>query len=245
MEQKSQTSRECRICKKTFPESEVVPAVLMRPNIADEIRKEHPDWSADGYICLHDLNHYRGHYIQTLMEKEMGELSEVEQQVIDAMKEQDFIASNSNDEFDSSRSMGERLADKIASFGGSWTFIIIFGSVLFGWIVLNSLFLARKPFDPFPYILLNLMLSCLAAIQAPIIMMSQNRQEARDRLRAENDYQVNLKAELEIRMLSEKVDRLISQQWRRLLEIQQIQTDLMEDLASEKELSENSSTVSK
>src|SRR5205823_2265166 len=98
------------------------------------------------------------------------------------------------------------------------------------WIVINSLAVLMRPFDPFPYILLNLILSCLAAIQAPIIMMSQNRLEARDRLRAEHDYRVNLKAELEIRHLHWKMDQLLTHQWRRLLEIQQIQTDLMEEL---------------
>ena len=119
----------------------------------------------------------------------------------------------------------------MASFGGSWAFIIIFGSVLLAWIVVNSVVLMRRPFDPYPYILLNLILSCLAAIQAPIIMMSQNRQEARDRLRAEHDYEVNLKAEIEIRQLHVKLDQLINHSWHRLLDIQQVQIDLMEELA--------------
>ena len=125
---------------------------------------------------------------------------------------------------------GQRLSDKIASFGGSWKFIIIFFFILVFWISVNSLILAFKPFDPYPFILLNLILSCLAAIQAPIIMMSQNRQEAKDRLRASHDYQINLKAELEIRQLHQKLDHLLSRQWERLVEIQEVQIELLNEM---------------
>ncbi len=118
----------------------------------------------------------------------------------------------------------------MAEFGGSWRFIIYFAVVLVVWITFNSVELLSRPFDPFPYILLNLVLSCLAAIQAPVILMSQNRQEAKDRLRGEHDYRVNLKAELEIRLLHEKLDLLLTHQWQKLLEIQRIQMDLMEDM---------------
>jgi uncharacterized membrane protein len=132
---------------------------------------------------------------------------------------------------DQSLTLGERVADKLADFGGSWRFIGIFAGALFLWMAMNSTLLVWKPFDPYPFIFLNLILSCLAAIQAPVIMMSQNRQEARDRLQAEHDYRVNLKAELEIRHLHEKIDHLLMNQWQRLLEIQQIQMDLMEEVA--------------
>ena len=141
------------------------------------------------------------------------------------------MASNVETEFEQESSFGERLSDKLASFGGSWTFLILFGSILLAWITLNSIALLAKPFDPYPYILLNLVLSCLAAIQAPVIMMSQNRQEDKDRLRSQHDYQVNLKAELEIRHLHEKIDHLLSRQWERLVEIQQIQIDLMSEIS--------------
>ena len=226
--------RKCQICNKEFSGSEVLPAELVRSNIVDEIKKEHPDWSSDGYICLADLHHYRGHYIQALMEKETGELPILEQGVMQAMMDQEVITANANIQLDRRRTVGERAADKIASFGGSWLFIGIFTGTLFIWILTNSMYLLWRPFDPFPYILLNLFLSCLAAIQAPIIMMSQNRQEMRDRLQAENDYKVNLKAELEIRLLNDKIDRLIGQQWHRLMEIQQIQTDFVEELTRTK-----------
>ena len=136
-----------------------------------------------------------------------------------------------NQEYDASLTFGELLSDRIAEFGGSWGFLLVFGAVMALWIGINSLTLLSRPFDPYPYILLNLLLSCLAAIQAPVIMMSQNRQEARDRLRAEHDYQINLKAELEIRNLHEKMDHLVHRQWEKLMEIQQIQMDLMEESA--------------
>jgi len=115
---------------------------------------------------------------------------------------------NLNEEEDEQMTFGERIADRVASFGGSWTFIIIFGTFLVGWIILNSVMLLRKPFDPYPYILLNLFLSMTAAVQAPVIMMSQNRQNIKDRLRADLDYQINLKSELEVAQLHRKLDHL-------------------------------------
>ena len=127
-------------------------------------------------------------------------------------------------------SKGERLADRIAVFGGSWTFLICFGVFLVLWVAINSLVLLWRPVDPYPFILLNLVLSCLAAIQAPIILMSQNRKEAKDRLRSQHDDQVNLKAELEIRHLHEKVDHLLLHQWERLVQIQEIQLELLAEL---------------
>ena len=126
------------------------------------------------------------------------------------------------------------MADKIATFGGSWTFLICFAIFLFIWIGMNSLVLVLRPYDPYPFIFLNLILSCLAAIQAPIIMMSQNRQEAKDRIRSQHDYQVNLKAELEIRHLHEKVDHLLSHQWSRLVQIQELQLELLSELGAKK-----------
>jgi uncharacterized membrane protein len=165
-----------------------------------------------------------------VLEQEKGELSALEQEVVQSLREQEAISENTNVEFESGRTLGERLSDRLARFGGSWTFILLFGSVLVGWIILNTVVFARRTFDPYSFILLNLVLSCLAAIQAPIIMMSQNRQEAKDRLRAEHDYRVNLKAELEIRLLHAKLDQLLTHQWQRLLEIQQLQVDLMEEL---------------
>ena len=177
------------------------------------------------------MDQFREQYVRQSLEDDKGELSELEDHVVKAMRDQELLSRNLNKEFDSKLTFGQRLADKVAEFGGSWKFITFFMGILVLWIIVNSIALLRKPFDPFPFILLNLVLSCLAAIQSPVIIMSQNRQEAKDRLRAEHDYQVNLKAELEVRSLGEKMDHLLHQQWQRLLEIQQIQTDLMQDLA--------------
>lgn len=219
----------CQICKKSYRPNAVVPAEFVHPPIVDLILKAHPDWSPHGYICLADLSHYRGEYFEDLVEIDKGELSALETEVLQSLKaEQELISENLNAEFERRRTLGERMADKIAEFGGSWVFISVFAAILFVWIVLNSINLLTRPFDPYPYILLNLVLSCLAAIQAPIIMMSQNRQEARDRLRAENDYRVNLKAELEIRHIIAKLDQLVTHQWQRLLEIQRLQLELLE-----------------
>jgi uncharacterized membrane protein len=134
------------------------------------------------------------------------------------------------DEEQEERTFGQRMADKLASFGGSWGFIIFFLSFITIWIIINVVFLLSKAFDPYPFILLNLILSCIAALQAPVIMMSQNRQEEKDRIRAKKDYMINLKSELEIRMLHEKMDHLIIHQQQRLLEIQQIQIDMMQEI---------------
>jgi uncharacterized membrane protein len=209
----------------------MVPAALVRNVIVEEIHKENPDWSMNDYICTTDLNRFRAEYVEDLLESEKGELSALDREVLESLREHDTLTSDVDLEFERELTFGERLSDKIASFGGSWRFLIIFGGVLLGWIGINSAYLIRKPFDPYPYILLNLVLSCLAAVQAPVIMMSQNRQEDRDRLRSQHDYQVNLKAELEIRHLHDKIDHLLSRQWERLLEIQKIQIDLMTEIS--------------
>lgn len=164
----------------------------------------------------------------TSEDKQLAKLHEI---VKNALEEESLITSRlSEDDEQKKLTSGERLADKVARFGGSWTFIISFGAVLLSWIVLNSFILIQKPFDPYPYILLNLILSCIAALQAPVIMMSQNRQEAKDRARAENDYLINLKAEIEVRNLHQKIDLSIVDQYQHLCEIQQRQIELLSDL---------------
>jgi len=220
----------CPICNVDRPAGEVLQGDLIHGPVLEIISRKHPEWSSQGVICLSCLNHLRAEYVEDVLESQKGDLSALEEEVIKSLRDQEILAENLNVEFDKQLTLGQRLADKVAEFGGSWTFIVAFGGVMFLWIAVNSSALLRQPFDPFPYILLNLMLSCLAAIQAPIIMMSQNRQEAKDRMRAEQDYQVNLKAELEIRHLTWKMDQLLNHQWQRLLEIQKIQTDLMEEL---------------
>lgn len=151
------------------------------------------------------------------------------------------ISRNTNQVFTEKQTFGERVADKVAAFGGSWTFIGLFAATLFFWILLNSYLLIKSDevFDPFPFILLNLVLSMLSAIQAPVIMMSQNRQTSKDRLDAENDYHVNLKAELEILSLHEKLDDLREKKWSELIEMQQTQINALTQLLKDRPASTN------
>jgi uncharacterized membrane protein len=220
----------CPVCREERPIREIVHHDLVHSPLVDQIHRERPDWSGEGLICLACLNGFRARYVEEALRAQIGELSKLDEEVVQSLKEQEVVTENLNAGLDAALTPGERIADRVAEFGGSWRFILSFGFVLLVWIAVNSTVLLMRPFDAYPYILLNLVLSCLAALQAPIIMMSQNRQEARDRLRAEHDYRVNLKAELEIRHLHWKMDQLLTHQWRRLLEIQQIQTELMEEL---------------
>ena len=231
MARKQQETVICQICKKQKKPREVIPAELVREPLVEIIRKTHPDWSSSGFICLSDLDQFRAEYVKDVLETEKGELSSLEEEVMRSLREQELLSKNINIEFEQKLTFSQRLSDKLSDKAGSWGFILTFVGVLLLWIIINSVLLIWRHFDPYPFILLNLVLSCLAAIQAPIILMSQNRQEARDRLRAEHDYLVNLKAELEIRHLHEKMDHLLRNQWQRLLEIQEIQTELIEELA--------------
>ncbi len=214
-------------------ESEVVKGEDIREGIFNLIQSEYPDFNKDASISIDELNKYRRLYLTSLIVKEKGEIAAIDNDVLDAIKNNSILSENIQDEEEGSLTLGQKLADKIAVFGGSWTFIITFFSFIIIWMTVNIVFLATKAFDPFPFILLNLILSCLAAIQAPIIMMSQNRQEQKDRQRSEHDYKINLKAELEIQLLSEKIDHLLAHQNKKLLEIQEVQTDYLEDLMKE------------
>jgi uncharacterized membrane protein len=173
---------------------------------------------------------------QNLSHTSFDTLSKLEQHIIRRIAKGVHISRNTNREFDEQRTFGQRLADRVAAFGGSWPFIMIFCGFLIAWMLLNSLILVerRASFDPFPYILLNLILSMLAALQAPVIMMSQNRQAAKDRLDASHDYEVNLKAELEILDLQEKLDGLCDKQLAELVTLQQEQIRLMKQLLHER-----------
>src|SRR5215471_17762239 len=224
----------CQICKKPKSPHNGMTAELIRPSLLEFIKKKVPDLDSKAFICFEDLGNFRKDYVTEVLQEEIGELSVLDQEVIESLEQNEILSANISKQFERKLTFGERLSDRIADFGGSWKFIMMFAGVLIGWIVLNAVFLLNRGFDPYPFILLNLILSCLAAIQAPIIMMSQNRAEARDRLRAENDYKVNLKAELEIRHLHEKLDHLLSRQYNRLFEIQQIQIELLQEISRQK-----------
>ncbi|AVA23585.1 DUF1003 domain-containing protein [Rhizobium sp. LEGMi198b] len=199
----------------------------LRPSLAEFVRQKHPGIRSDDYISRKAMDDYRAQYIAELLTDERGELSNLEDEVVESLKTHDTLAENIEEDYEDHRSIGDRMADMVAAFGGSWTFIISFCLFLTVWMGINLAMGESKAFDAYPFILLNLILSTIAALQAPIIMMSQRRQEAKDRLRALNDYKVNLKAELEIRHLHEKVDHLLNRQWERLTEIQQIQIEMM------------------
>ncbi len=224
----------CVICGKEKLARDVTQLDVVRPSLLDAIRNDYPDLPAEGHICTDDLDTYRSRYVSRLLGEERGELTKLEEEVVRSLADHETLAENIEAEFAGHRTFGERLSDQLAAFGGSWTFIGLFFAVLVAWMGFNALAASKEIFDPYPFILLNLVMSCLAAIQAPIIMMSQNRQEAKDRLRSENDYRVNLKAELEIRHLHEKIDHILTRQWERLAEIQQIQLELMQDPAIRK-----------
>ncbi|MBI5593207.1 MAG: DUF1003 domain-containing protein [Deltaproteobacteria bacterium] len=233
MNTNAEKHRVCQICG-CDQSSKLHPGILVRPVIAELIRGEIGKWSEKGWICSEDLQKFRNEYVRSLLQTEKGELTALDNEVLESLRQQEILSRNPDEELESALTRGQRLADRIAAVGGSWTFITWFVLVLFVWIVINSIALFSQPFDPYPYILLNLVLSCLAAIQAPVIMMSQNRQEARDRLHAMRDYQVNLKAELEIRHLHQKLDHLLSHQWERSVEIQEIQMELINEIRGRK-----------
>ncbi|HEV2629887.1 MAG TPA: DUF1003 domain-containing protein [Pseudolabrys sp.] len=218
----------CVLCGKDKPTRDIVRLDVVRPSLLDRIRDAYPELPAEGFVCIDDLDRFRSSYVSELLRSERGELTRLEQDVVQSLADHETLAENIETEFEGHRTFGERLSDHLATFGGSWSFLIFFAVVLVAWMAFNIVVAGKGQFDPYPFILLNLVLSCLAAIQAPIIMMSQKRQEAKDRLRGENDYRVNLKAELEIRHLHEKIDHILTRQWERLAEIQQIQLEIMQ-----------------
>ncbi len=222
----SHVQRKCAISGRAHPATDLIPLEVVRPAIVERIRKDHPELEASALISRPEINRYRAAYAEELLRTERGELSHLEQQVARSLAEGELISANIEKEYSARRSIAERASDDLANFGGSWAFLLFFGLSLGFWILVNVA--SAKSFDPYPFILLNLILSCIAAIQAPIIMMSQRRQEAKDRMRSLNDYRVNLKAELEIRHLHEKMDHLLFNQWQRLSEIQELQIEIMQ-----------------
>ncbi|HCA83180.1 MAG TPA: hypothetical protein DEP18_05285, partial [Flavobacteriales bacterium] len=213
------------LSKQSIPAGEEIKGTAIRDSVFAFIERHYEGFGQEDYLSLDELNKIRRDFLSELIEQEKGELVIIDKEVLSAIKNNSILSENILEETEKEITRGERIADKVASFGGSWTFIIIFFSFLIIWMAINVWILSEKVFDPYPFILLNLILSCLAAIQAPIIMMSQNRQEQKDRLRAEHDYKINLKAELEIKLINEKIDHLLIHQNQKLLEIQAIQAD--------------------
>ena len=218
------------ICGRDRPARDVTQLDVVRPSLFDRIKADYPDLPAEGYICGEDLDRFRSRYVSELLGQERGELTKLEQEVVQSLADHEELLQKTSKPSSSAIAPSANAFRIIwLSFGGSWTFITIFFAILLAWMAFDVVIMEQERFDPYPFILLNLVLSCLAAVQAPIIMISQKRQEAKDRLRSENDYRVNLKAELEIRHLHEKIDHILTRQWERLAEIQQIQLEMMQD----------------
>jgi uncharacterized membrane protein len=224
------------ISNNEFPFADRITGHGLRPGLLNLIIKDHPGFSENNSLSVSELNYYREKYIFEFLAREVGELSDLENTVLESMKEGSTLTDKLDGDDERRLTVGQKVADNVASFGGSWTFIISFGVFILLWISLNIIWLANRAFDPYPFILLNLILSCLAALQAPFIMMSQNRQEEKDRERAKKDYMINLKSELEIRVLHEKIDHLIMHQQQELLEIQKVQVEIMEEILKRTEV---------
>lgn len=217
------------ISKKEFPIEDKVLGKTIRNPILILIQEDYPEFGGENFLSIGELNLYREKYISNYLSVELGELTNLETRVVGSLSEDKSFVSKVEDELET-RTFGQKVADSVADFGGSWKFIILFAVFILLWILVNIYILTNKGFDPYPFILLNLILSCLAALQAPVIMMSQNRQEEKDRERAKKDYMINLKSELEIRMLHEKLDHLIMHQQEELIEIQRVQIEMMNDI---------------
>jgi uncharacterized membrane protein len=220
----------CRICGLQKRKDDLVPAERIPASIVDIIVKEYPEWSPEGYICRADLDRIMIQYVRDVVEHEKNGYASLEGTINNDIRVEDHLPKNENVEYEKSMTFGEHISDTLAGFAGSWTFLLVFAGLLFLWVILNSYILLSRPFDPYPYILLNLVLSVIAAVQAPVIIMSQNRQEARDRLHAERDFQVSIHTDAEIHRLHKKIDFLMANQGQKLLEIQNIQIELIEEL---------------
>lgn len=222
----SQSTFTCPTCGQQRPLSHRVGTDRLRSVIVSRLRETHPDW--DGRVtCREDVHRARIQLLREAIEGQRGTIGKLDASVLDRMAQQQLVAKNLSGP---AADLGGRVADAVASFGGSWPFLGAFAFTIVVWMVTNAVLLSQ-PFDPYPFILLNLALSCLAAMQAPVIMMSQNRQAVKDRERAEHDYEINLKAELELQLLHEKLDHLLLVEWQRLLDIQATQTEMLEELS--------------
>ena len=226
----------CSVCHRVRPVRERLRIDAIRVELSHFIIQRNPDAGAPGaIICRSCRDTERLALVTARLEEERGQLTAVEADVARRAALHSTVAEDLEREFARTLTFGQRAADAVARVGGSWSFVLGGLSMLLGWVLLNSHWLGARPFDPYPFILLNLVLSCVAALQAPIIMMSQNRQALRDRRQADQDYRVNLKAEIEVATLHEKLDHLMHMQWERMLELQQLQLEMLtERLAREK-----------
>jgi len=223
----------CHITQKLIDENQSYRGDFIRDQIVELINQKYPGFNHQSYISKEEYNSFRKMYVKQMFNSENAVIDDMNKEVVDSIIENKILSEGFKLDGSVNLTSGQKLADKIAEFGGSWSFIIVFFSFIILWMLTNIVLLGSHSYDPYPFILLNLILSCIAAIQAPIIMMSQNRQEQKDRKRNEQDYKINLKAELEIKLLHEKIDHILSHQNKKLLEIQEIQTDYLEDILAQ------------
>ena len=221
----------CPITLQKYASNTEIKPIFIKKELQEIIKQKNPTWQNTDGVSPEGLNIIRNEYILQILKQEKEEIIVLDKKLLDAVAKYERKATIPiKDDDDQNSTFGQRIADKVAAFGGSWTFIIIFMLIIFVWININIFVFNDKGFDPYPFILLNLILSCLAALQAPVIMMSQNRQEEKDRSRAQNDYEINLKAETEITQLHSKIDHLMLNYGQRMFEIQQIQIEMMEQI---------------
>lgn len=213
----------------------------VEPEIKAYILKQNPDFTEEKWLNFSELTAFRLNFIGSMLQTDSKKIAALNKEILDNIQSKDILV-NQLEVQKTPLSFGQKLADKIAKFGGSWSFILLFISVLLFWVISNSYAWFGRNFDPFPFILLNLVLSCIAALQAPLILMSQNRQAENDRESAMNDYKINLKAEIEIKLLHEKMDYLLETQWEHLIQIQQIEVELLEQIQEQADMSKKNKT---
>jgi uncharacterized membrane protein len=221
----------CFVCGKTGHFPDLVRATAARPALADHLAKTRRiEWKPEGRLCQQCLSSGRNEQVLERMRSERGRLTALDEQVAQRIEQRESVVAW--EESNESEPLGARVADAVARVGGSWPFVLGFIGMLMVWTAINAFILHNRGFDPYPFILLNLVLSCVAALQAPIIMMSQNRAETHDRKRAESDYRVNRKAEIEIAALHDKLDHVLHIQYEEMIELQEAELDLLEQIAT-------------
>ncbi|HIW71550.1 MAG TPA: DUF1003 domain-containing protein [Candidatus Levilactobacillus faecigallinarum] len=203
------------------------------PGLRNRIKRDYPQAKATDYICGHHLLKYRLERVDSMINADLKQTKKINQKLTRALQSDDYDIIDVNEVLNDNLTFGQKVSDDVARFGGSWGFILVFMFVLLSWMIINGLHLFGVNFDNYPYILLNLVLSCVAAVQAPIIMMSQNRSADRDRMMAENDYHVNLKSEHELRLLHAKVDHLAQNQVPHTMEIERFQLEILGEIRQE------------
>lgn len=223
------SSESCCVCHRIFPHGETVAVHSVAADVRAQLEASAGKIGEDDRVCRSDLFTARTRALLGRLERERGELTQMERDLADKATKHTSVAADIDADFNRDASLGQRAADTVARFGGSWVFVIGMVGVIGSWMLINQ-HNGQRAFDPYPFILLNLVLSCIAALQAPVLLMSANRQAELDRRKANQDFLVNLKAEIEVASLHDKLDHLLHVQWEQLLELQDLQIDMLESL---------------